>query len=164
MSGWAQYITGMMVNKQLPSGAWLQNIVKEAAITTHDGTIAASTPGFQLGQYNYEVQVDEMTKKPVLVNEKQIFTEAVLNGKSNVSEAGIRINNAKYMLAKYDPEKKLAYLSKAKGGACMMATKSMIIFASYDTSMKMNDGREQLPALCNEVVEFVAKTLLASGS
>jgi hypothetical protein len=163
-TGWEQYIPGMLQNKQLPDGNWLQNVIKEAAIILHNGTIVAMTPGFSLGTYKYDIQLDELTKKPVDVNETQILLEMILNGKSTICEAGIRINNAKYMVAQYDPAKKLAYLSKSRGGACAMATKSVIIFAAYSTEVKMSDGREQQAGLCNEVVEKLADFLIKNGS
>ena len=163
MAGWGDYITGMIQNKQLPDGTWLQNVVQEGAILAQDGTILAATPGFTLNEYDYDIQIDEATKKKVHVNEKTIISEVVLNGKSTSSEAGIRINNFKYMLANYDTGKKLAYLSKLKGGACAMATKTVIVYAAYTSSLKMSDGKEQNAGLCNEVVEKVCATLLASG-
>ena len=107
MSGWDQYISGMIQNKQLPDGSWLQNVVQEAAILTFDGTVAAATAGFTLKAYEYDIKVDDTNTKKVPVNEKDILLALILNGDSKKCEAGIRINNVKYMLANYDKENKL---------------------------------------------------------
>ena len=164
MSGWDQYISGMIQNKQLPDGSWLQNVVQEAAILTFDGTVAAATAGFTLKAYEYDIKVDDTNTKKVPVNEKDILLALILNGDSKKCEAGIRINNVKYMLANYDKENKLAYLSKTKGGACIMCSKSMIIYAAYSTDAKMSDGKPQNAGNCNNAVENTVKALLASGA
>ena len=162
MATWQSYIDGMIVNEPMPDGSWLTNICQEAAIIQHDGSFLAQTPGFSLG--TYEVTVMDKDEKPqtVTVNEKEILINLAFTGKATTKEAGIRINNTKFMLAKYDSDSKTAYLSKAQGGACVMATATTIIFASYNTSLKMSNGLGQNAGKCNLVVEKLAKMLLAN--
>eukprot|EP00826_Nyctotherus_ovalis_P039540 TRINITY_DN3811_c0_g1_i11.p2 TRINITY_DN3811_c0_g1~~TRINITY_DN3811_c0_g1_i11.p2 ORF type:complete len:180 (-),score=69.09 TRINITY_DN3811_c0_g1_i11:151-690(-) len=164
MSGWDQYINGMIMNKQLPDGTWLQSVVQEAAIVSFDGVLLAVTPGFELKTYDYDIQVDDVNKKSVKVDEKEIFLALAKEGNSKASEAGIRINNVKYMLASYNPDMKLAYLSKAKGGACIMCTKSVIVYAAYSTDLKMSNGVAQSAGTCNNAVDSVAQLLISNGA
>jgi hypothetical protein len=164
MASWDAYITGMIMSKQLPDGSWLQNMVQEAAIITFEGVIAACTPGFDLRTYDYTIKVDDINTKTVKVDEKEIVIALAKNGDSKISEAGIRINNVKYMLASYNPDLKLAYLSKAKGGACMMCSKTMIIYAAYSTDLKMTNGVAQSAGTCNIAVDSVAQLLINSGA
>ena len=164
MSAWQKYIDGFLVNKQLPGGKWLQKASESAAIVSHAGAIMASTPGFALGTYVYDMHVDDKTVKKVPIDEKKILTQVALTGSAAGFEAGIRINNMKYMLVRYDPGKKLAYFSKIGGGACAMATKSTIVFASYNSTLAMSDGKPQNPGVCNEVVEKLGDTLVANKS
>ena len=163
-SAWDKYIQGFLTNKQLPGGKWLQKVVESAAIVAHNGTILAATPGFTLGTYVYDMQVDEKTTKKVPIDEKKIITTAVLTGDVSAFEAGVRISNQKYMMVNYDVPTKLAYFSKIGGGACAMATKTTIIFASYKNSLMMSDGNPQNPGLCNEVVEKLATTFIKSNT
>ena len=44
-----------------------------------------------------------------------------------------------------------------------MATKTLIIYAAYNSGAKMSNGHEQGAASTNEVVEKVASMLIASG-
>ena len=166
MSGWDLYIYGQLVHSQQKNGEWLKDVTTEAAIIgKEDGKIQACTPGFKLGEYPYEVLAEDgINKKPVQVNEVNMLKAAVLDGKTTISEAGLRINNTKYMMANYDPARKLAYLSKSGGGACAMATKNLIIFATYENKKKMSNGIEQNAGECNEVVEKVADSLIKVGS
>ncbi len=163
-SAWQKYVDGFLANKALPGGKWLQKITETAAIVSHSGAIMASTPGFTLGTYVYEMQIDPKTTKKVNVDEKKILTQVVMTGGTAGLEAGVRISNKKYMMVKYDPAKKLCYFSKSGGGACAMATKSTIIVATYDSGVNMSDGQAQCPGLCNEAVEKLADTLLKAGS
>eukprot|EP00831_Metopus_contortus_P070768 TRINITY_DN64737_c0_g1_i1.p1 TRINITY_DN64737_c0_g1~~TRINITY_DN64737_c0_g1_i1.p1 ORF type:complete len:201 (+),score=48.08 TRINITY_DN64737_c0_g1_i1:96-698(+) len=163
-SAWDKYIQGFLVNKQLPGGKWLQKVVEHAAIIAHNGTILASTPGFTLGTYAFDLPIDEKSTKKISVDEKAIILSAVLKGTTSTFESGCRINNEKFMLVNYDVPKKLAYFSKKMGGACAMATKSTIILAIYNQNLEMSDGSPQNPGICNEVVEKLAETLIKSGS
>ena len=162
-AGWEQYITGMLVNKQLPDGNWLQNICSEGALLDMNGVVQACTPGFALTSYKYNVKIDDLNSKDVDVDEVKVFLALAIDGNSKASEAGIRLNKTKYMLAKYDPDKKLAYLSTAGGGACVMASKSVVVFGAYKTSAKMSDGQPQQAGKCNEMVENLAKFLISAG-
>ena len=164
MATWDSYITGMIMNKQLPDGTWLQNMVQEAAIITFEGAIAACTPGFELKTYDYTIKIDDVNTKTVKVDEKEILLALAKKGDSKVSEAGIRINDVKYMLANHNPDLKVAYLSKTKGGACIMCTNSVIIYAAFYTDLKMSNGVAQNAGICNTAVDSVGQLLLSSGA
>jgi hypothetical protein len=162
MSAWDKYLQGFLMNKQLPGGKWLQKCVEHAAIMTSEGTLLSATPGFNLGHYVFEMQIDEKTTKNVVVDERVGIKQVVNTGKADGLEAGVRINGLKYVLVNYDASKKLAYFSKKEGGACIMVTKTTIIFASYSVTQKMSDGVAQNAGICNEVVEKLATTLIAN--
>lgn len=88
----------------------------------HNGAFLAVSPGCDLKTYDYDLIIDEKNKKKVKVDERAIFLNAVETGLGD-KEVGIRINNTKYMITMYDKDKKLIYLSKEKGGACIYKTK-----------------------------------------
>ena len=163
MSAWDKYLNGFLLNKQLPGGKWLQKIAEHAAILSSEGTILAATPGFNLGHYVFEMKIDEKTVKNVVVDERVGLKQIVNTGKADGLEAGVRVNNEKYMMVSYEPTKKLAYFKiHGAGGACVMATKTTIIFASYNPSQKMSDGVAQNAGVINDVVEKLGATLLAN--
>ena len=133
----------------------------------HDGTIYASTPGFTLGTYEHEITGTDLTgkyfKKKVLVNESEILTKIVLEGRGNINDAGLYINHTRYMLVKYDKDNKLAWLRKDLGGACAISTHTLIIYAAYSRYLDMSNGKEQNAYITNEVVEKVAYLLISHG-
>ena len=163
MTTWQKYIDGYLLNKQLPGGKWLQKICEYAAILDQKGNVLAKTPGLEIKSYQHEITNEEGKPEKVLVEEGKALVEIVLTG-STKSKAGIRINNKKYMLVKFEGGKKLAYFSKIGGGACVMATKTVIVFASYNTELKMSDGNSQNPGLCNEVVEKLGDMLVKNNA
>ena len=163
MSAWDKYINGYLLSKQLPDKKWLQKICEFAAILDHKGNILAKSPGLDIKNYNYDMPIDEKSTKKVLVEEGKTLANAALTGAVGC-EAGVRVNNQKYMLVRYEAGKKLAYFSKVAGGACAMATKTVVIFASYNTGLKMTDGNFQNPGLCNEVVEKLGDMLIKNNA
>ena len=163
-SSWDKYLNGYLLNKQLPDKKWLQNIVEHAAIVSHAGVIYSSTKGFTLGTYEIEVETEKGGKKKEMIDEKAILAQIVLKGTPIGLASGVRINNEKHMLVRYDPGKMLAYFAKRDGGACAMATKTTIIYASYDKNKTLSDGNTQNPGVCNEVVEKLGDILYKSGA
>ena len=158
---WETYLSMHVKNKQNPDGTYLQNTTEHCFIADLQGNILASTPGFQLGKYLYDMKIDATNTKKVEVDEKKILIELVNTGKPN-EEVGVRLNNVKYMVSMYDKDKNLFYLSKQKGGACIMKTAQTIIFASYMSEMKLSNNTFQSPGMCNERVEFLAQLLIAA--
>ncbi len=163
-SAWDKYVNGFLVNKQLPGGKWLQKITEAAAITDQSGNTYAATPSFKLGAYKHVL--DDGTGKPkeVPIDEKMILAKVVMTGSTEGLVAGVRINGQKHMLVNYDATKKLAYFAKPSGGACAMASKKTIVYAAYNNTLNMSDGKAQNPGVCNEVVEKLAALLIKNGS
>ena len=156
---WQKYISGCLWCKQMKNGSWVKNVCEHAAIIDHKGNVLANTKGFTLGKYVYDMQVDEKNVQKVPVDEKQLLINVVLNGTTD-ENVGVRVNNEKHVMVNYDPVKKLTYFSKRDGGACAMATNTVIIYASYNQNLVMSDGMAQGPGLCNAVVENTADMLL----
>ena len=163
MATWQKYIDAYLLSKQLPGGKWLQKICEYAAILDQKGNVLAKSAGLEIKNYEYEITNEEGKPEKVLVEEGKALAEAALTG-STASKAGVRINNKKHMLVRYDASKKLAYFSKVGGGACVMATKTVVIFASYNVELKMTDGTSQNPGSCNEVVEKLGDTLVKNNA
>eukprot|EP00826_Nyctotherus_ovalis_P065680 TRINITY_DN965_c0_g1_i10.p2 TRINITY_DN965_c0_g1~~TRINITY_DN965_c0_g1_i10.p2 ORF type:complete len:164 (-),score=67.41 TRINITY_DN965_c0_g1_i10:189-680(-) len=163
MSAWSKYIDGYLLSKQLGDGKWLQKVCEHAAILDQKGNVLAKSAGLDLKAYDYEFANDEGASEKTLVEEGKILAQVALTGESPC-KAGIRVNNQKYMLVRYEPGKKLAYLSKVGGGACLMATKTVIVFGSYNTSLQMTDGKSQNPGQCNEVVEKLGDILVKNNA
>ena len=160
---WEAFLQGKLCNELQPDQTWVSDVVQEAAIVSYNCDLQAASIGFSLSKYAYDIKINDLETKKILVDEAAILTALATEGKSNLSEAGIRISNAKYTLAYYDPARKLAYLAKTGGGATMMATKTVVIFASYNTQKKMSNGVNQNAGKCNEVVEKLAKELSDMG-
>lgn len=76
-----------------------------------------------LSKYTFELEQEDGSKKPVQVDEFVTAMKAA-EGNRKGSEAGIRMNNQKYMFIKHNPENSSAYLGReGGGGACVAKTK-----------------------------------------
>ena len=123
MSGWEQYIYQIQ-NKYDPATQQytLTNVCEHAGIYGLDGTPWATSEGLKLSKYSFDLEQEDGSKKSVEVDEFVTALEAS-KGNRKGSEAGIRMNNQKYMLVKHNPESNSAYLGReGGGGACVART------------------------------------------
>jgi len=107
--------------------------------------------------------LEDGSKKKVNVDEFKTALEAT-KGNRKGSEAGIRMNNQKYMLVKHNPENNSAYLGReGGGGACVARTTSAVVIGIWNKSSQMSNGQFQNAGDCNEVVEKIAEYLKTQG-
>ena len=103
MSGWDGYIYQIQNVYDAATQTYkVTNVCEHAAIYGHDGTLWAGSAGFTLSNYGFELTQEDGTKKKVDVNEFKTAFEAS-RGNRKPSEAGIRMNNQKYMFIQHNP-------------------------------------------------------------
>ena len=121
----------------------LTNICEHAAIYGLDGSLWAASPGFQLYNYNFDLVLEDDSKKSVPVNEFTAALEAT-KGNRKGTEAGIRMANQKYMLVKHTPESNSAYLGReGGGGACVARTNTALVIGIWNKVAEMSNKQLQ---------------------
>ncbi len=165
MSGWDAYLH--QINNKYDAATQqytLTNVCEFSAIYgVDDGNAWATSPGFALYTYEYEMTLEDGTKKKVPVNEFKCVLEAT-KGNRKGSEAGIRIANQKYMFIKHNPENNSAYLAReGGGGACVIRTAKTVVVGVWNKAGVMGNKQLQNGGDCNERVEEMGKYLTASG-
>lgn len=134
-----------------------------AGIYGNDGTAWAVSPGFQLYNYEFEMTLEDESKKKVPVNEFACALGAT-KGNRKGSEAGIRLANQKYILIQYNPEKASVYLAReGGGGACVAACNTAIVIGIWNKAAAMSDGKLQNQGDCHELVENMQAYLKGNG-
>ena len=108
------------------------------AIIGYDGTLWAATPGFALTAYDYSIQLDETNTKTVAVDEVQIY-KSLLLGDSRGGEAGIRLNQEKFMVTSKDGPR--INLSKKGGGAIILKSKQCSLIGVWTSASKDFSGK-----------------------
>ena len=94
------------------------------------------------------------------------FTTALEATKGNRkgSEAGIRMNNQKYMLVKHNAESNSAYLGReGGGGACVARGTQCVVIGIWNKSAFMSNKQTQNAGDCNEQVENMVQYLKTNG-
>ena len=164
MSGWDAYLHQITNKYDAAQQKYTLTGCNEfAAIYGLDGNAWATSPGFALYTYGFDLPQEEGPPKKVEVNEFKCVLEAT-KGNRKGSEAGIRIANQKYMLIQHNPEKNSAYLAReGGGGACIVRTAQTVIVGVWNKAGMMSNGKTQSQGTCNELVEDMAKYLGASG-
>ena len=109
------------------------------------------------------MELEDGSMKKVQVDEFVTALEAT-KGNRKGSEAGIRMNNQKYMLIKHNPENNSVYLGReGGGGACIARTNTAVVIGIWNKSLEMSNGKLQNAGDCNELVEKMAEYLKSSG-
>ena len=142
MSGWESYIYQLQNKYDATTQQYtLTNICEFAGIFGLDGAPWALSAGFALHNYEHELEQEDGSKKKVPVNEFTTAFEAT-KGNRKGSEAGIRMNNQKYMLVKHNSENNSAYLGReGGGGACIARTDKCIVIGIWNKSATMSNTK-----------------------
>jgi profilin len=163
---WNDYITQKLVNNADEHHKY-ENILSNAMIVgNQDGAVWAATPNFTLRNEPVDVTLNDGTMKKETVFELGNIADAFCNNGDSKKLGGIRINLEKFYMTSFDNEKKVMYLKKSGGGACIALTGKAYIIGVFETSKKMKrDGAEQNqnPGYCNKVVEDLQAYFLSIG-
>ena len=164
MSAWDAYLHQITNKYDAATQQYTLTGVNEfAAIYGLDGNVWATSPGFALYNYQYDLLQEDGSKKKVDVNEFKCVLEAT-KGNRKPSEAGIRIANQKYMFVKHNPENNSVYHGReGGGGASAVRTNQTVVIGVWNKAAMMSNKQPQTQGHCNELVENMAKFLTTSG-
>ena len=147
---WSDYVNFLRAN----------NVCDAAAILNcTDGALVAGD-NFMIYAYQFPLPTDDgLGTTPVSVNEANLIVEAFNRG-SVSAPTGLRMNNIKFQIVRFDQDEQTLYLKKPGGGACAVKTGKTIVVGSYN-SEEMITGKNapQNAGETNAVVEKLAKIL-----
>ena len=164
-SGWEGYVHLMQHNWHKKKEQFTTcNICSHAAIYGKDGTpwaVSADWPG--LLEYTHEQEQEDGTTLPIKVNEFQMVWQAA-GGVRKPSEAGIRLNNQKYVFVNHDQEEKSTQLSRVGGGGAHIARlKEAVLIGIWEKDVKQSDGKDQSNGMASLRVDTVSGILKGAG-
>ena len=150
---WDSYVA-MMTNTLDPDTNQYSTtaVGSHAAIYGKDGSKWATTEGFELYAYEYEIDTGEEEKKKENVNEVEIV-QGIFSGKTKGGNAGIRIGNKKYMyISEYEGVHRL---SCSGGGAVLAQTGKCLLIAIWDATNVDSAGKPQNPGDLEKNVAYL---------
>jgi hypothetical protein len=156
---WSDYVSGYLVNyTDQNNGKTASNVVEHGAIVGNtDGTVWASTSGFELSTYSTDIEQDDGTTKTVEVNEFANMLDAFNNKGATSKAGGVRIHKEKYYMVSFDSDREVMYLKKSGGGAAVAKSNLAFVIATFNTKLKSKglSGAEepQNPGLVNRAAE-----------
>ena len=156
---WNDYVTSKLINTVDANQHKLENVLEHGAlIGCNDGVTWAASAGFAVGKNkgtvegSGEVEIDEFAN----------IVDAFNNNGDCKKVGGIRLSKEKFYMVNFDSDKKVMYLKKQGGGACIAKSNMAFVIGVFSTSKKMKfDGKEenQNPGMCNKVVEELQEYL-----
>jgi hypothetical protein len=167
---WNDYVYAYLVNNTDPNNQkTATNVCEHAAIIgNNDGTVWASTPGFTFESYTLTIENDDGTTTKTNINEFANLLSAFNSPTGNCSNAGgIRIHNEKYFTVSKDNDRKVLYLKKSGGGACVAKSNLAFAIGTYSSKLKEKNyaGTEtpQNPGDCNRACESLQEFLITNS-
>ena len=158
---WNDYVSNKLINSVDANGHKLTNVLENGAlIGVNDGVTWAASAGFSIAKHkgtvegSGEVEIDEFAN----------IQDAFNNGGDCKKVGGIRLNKEKFYMVNFDADKKVMYLKKQGGGACIAKSNMAYIIGVFATAKKMKfDEKEenQNPGMCNKVVEELQEYLIS---
>ena len=135
------------------------NVCQFGCVYGHDGNVWATSEGFQLATYNYDMPQEDGSTKAVPCNEHSAVMKATQGDRKGGQEAGIRICNQKYMFIRKDEKDGIhfAVLGRQGGGGAVAArTASALIVGVWGKDVPKSDGKTQNTGDCEKNVMSVA--------
>jgi len=166
---WDTYVHQIQNQFDPATNAWaVTNVCQFACVYGHDGAVWATSEGFQLATYEFDMPTEAMdgTTTKVLCNEHQAMMKAAAGTRNGGQQCGLRICNQKYMFLKADTRDgvKFATLSRQGGGGALVAlTKQCLLVGVWSKDADMSTGMKQNIGDCEKQVMGVAKQLADAG-
>ena len=168
MSGWETYVHQIQNTFDPETNAWkVTGVCNWAWVGGHDGAKWASSEGFELANYQFEMAQEDGSTKPVPCNEHAALMKAAKGDRKGGSECGLRICNQKYMFLRNDKTSdgvEFCILSKTGGGgACVARSEKALCVGVWQKDAPMGNGKTQNTGDCEKNVTTVANNLKAAG-
>ena len=164
---WDTYVHQIQNTLDPETNNWsVTNVCLYACVYGKDGSAWATSPGFQLATYEFDLMQEDGSTKKVTCNEHSAVLKATTGDRKGGQEAGIRICNQKYMFLQANEEGgvKYAVLSRqGGGGACIAQTAQAVLVGVWEKGQQMSNGGTQNTGDCTKNVLTVAKNLAGAG-
>lgn len=158
MSGWDEYVTTYILNAEEPAGEWTYGVCRRGAIVDSETGAIWGKWEFEFLDYNMEIEDDNGNLVKGRVNEWTNLIDAWNNEGRTKLFGGIRMNNEKFTLAKFDADREVMYLSGLGFGACIAKSNKVFsigVFYKTNDPLQTNTGKTKLAnaGLANSAVE-----------
>merc|ERR1712222_129852 len=125
---WVDWVNGYIINHTESSGEQIYGICRRGVIASAaDGAIWGET-NFAFLEYDFELEDDNGKMIKGKVNEFNNLKQAWDNGGKSTGFGGIRMNNEKFVLSKFDEDANTMYLTcSGVGGACVTKSEQSLL-------------------------------------
>ena len=164
---WVDWVNGYIINHTESSGEVLYGVCRRGTIASFaDGAIWGET-NFNFLEYEFEMEDDNGKMVKGKVNEFNSLKEAWDNEGRSKSFGGIRMNNEKFVLSKFDSDTETMYLKSPLGGACVAKSGQCFVIGIFYTGTELvtQSGAKRTVAntLTNAAVENCRDKLVEAG-
>ena len=165
---WVDWVNGYIINHTESSGEQVYGINRRGCIAAAaDGAIWGET-NFQFLEYDFELEDDNGKMVKGKVNEFQNLKTAWDNEGRSSGFGGIRMNNEKFVLSKFDSDANTMYLTcSGVGGACVTKSEQCFVIGVYykqgEITTSTGAKRNFSNGNCNAAVENCRDKLVVAG-
>ena len=169
---WVDWVNGYIINHTESSGEQVFGICRRGVIAAAaDGAIWGET-NFQFLEYEFEMEDDNEKKVKGTVNEFKNLNLAWEGEGKCTGFGGIRLNNEKFVLSKFDGDSNTMYLTSKDaggqgGGACVTKSEQCFVIGVYykgaDPTTSSGGKRNYSNGNANAAVENCRDKLVEAG-
>jgi len=168
MSSWEEWVNSYIINHIEASGECVYAICRRGAIVGLDGAMFGAIH-FEFLTYEYEQENDDGEINKFVVDEWQNLKYCWDNQGTKLLPGGIRLNNEKFIVSKFDEDEKVMYLTGKDMGACVAQSETCFCIGVYykcggePLQTSAGNSRNYSAGNANGAVENCRKKMVEEG-
>lgn len=127
---WDDWVNGYIINHTEASGEQVYAICRRGALVGLDGGIWGQV-NFEFLTYEFEQEDDNGNLNKFVVDEWKNLMYCWENQGGKLLPGGIRMNNEKFMVSKFDEDREVMYLTGNQMGACVAKAETCFCIGVY---------------------------------
>lgn len=164
---WVDWVNGYIINHTESSGEQVYAICRRGCIAAAaDGALWGET-NFAFLEYDLEIEDDDGKMIKGKVNEFNNLKAAWENNGRCSAFGGVRMNNEKFVLSRFDEDTNTMYLKSGNGGACVTKSEQCFVIGVYykegDLTTSTGAKRNFSAGNANAAVENCRDKLVEAG-
>ncbi len=127
---WDDFVINNIINYTETSGECVYSICRRGAIVSTEGAMFGAC-NFEFLTYQHEQEDNDGNPVSFIVNEWESFLKCWENEGRDLLQGGLRMNNEKFVVSKFDKDLETMYCTGTSMGACIAKSDTTFCIGVY---------------------------------